>query len=936
MSKDHTLPTSQQRAPVSDSKTALPLNEDVVDQERGEGFDFNALLEGRDELHFLDREDGRYIDLGVIGRGGMGEVRRVFDRELGRILAIKLIPTRLMRKPELLSRFIEEAQVAARLEHPNIVPIYDLGVLADGRFFFSMKEVIGERLTVYIRALHARSTTVEWAPLTDEWNLRRTLSVFKAICDAISYAHSKGVIHRDLKPDNVMIGLHGEVLLLDWGIAKRLEQYERAWRVDLARALESSSRKHLSSQLTPETHLFSSSPLMTEVTLGVDDIDDVEEGLKTMSSTERRLSDHSSSTSITSRAVLESTVNVRGHETSLGTVTGTLGYMAPEQLRGEVHLLNEQTDVYGLGSVLFEILTGHPPFSGLTSTDSEQKISKALDLRRQLTWPEDAPPIPAELKLATEQALAFEPSERFAGAQELSRAVSFWLDGVGRRERALDCVRLAERYEQASEALSEEAWHLQRDGELLQATLKSWQSEADKQRAWELIDSAKEKTQEASLCDHKSERALHMALIHDEGLVEAHTALALRYLKAHQRAEREQSSAQSARHELALREHMVGADQETRARVERYLAPQSCLSLHSSPSGCQVWAQRYELSGRRLALGERQLLGVTPLSKVELPLGSYRLTLERSGYERACVPVLIERERAWSTTPPGSSSPEPVTMIPEGLLPTGARYVPGGWMWVGGDELVSNAPSRRRLWVDSFVMHRAHVTHREYVTFLNALIEQGERTLAYRCRPKTRDEEGDGLYQYDPDGVFTVLEEGAVLLDGPVNYIDFESGRAYCAWRAKRDGVPWRLPRDMEWEKVARGVDARFFPWGDHFDPSWCCMRQSHQGDPRPYPDEAWPLDEGPYGHLALAGGIRDWCEDVYQDPFPFEDGARFKLTTSDDQSLERVVRGGSWKSFEGNCRVAFRFIATPQYRDDDGGIRLTCSLDQLIMSARR
>lgn len=921
---------------LSSNLTLEDLQKKSVSNELDENFDFNTLLEGSEELSFLDGEDGRYLDLGIIGRGGMGEVRRVFDRELGRILAIKLIANRFIRKSDLLSRFIEEAQVAARLEHPNIVPIYDLGILEDGRFFFSMKEVIGERLTIHIRTLHENSTNQEWAPLTNEWNLRRLLSIFKAVCDAISYAHSKGVIHRDLKPDHVMVGLHGEVLLLDWGIAKRLEQYEQAWRLDLARALESSSRQYLSYQLTPDTHHFSQGVVTTEVTLDANTNTELSEHeLKTLSTTGKRLRDRQSSTCISSKhAVFQSTVNARENETSLGTVTGTLGYMAPEQLRGEVNLLDDRTDVYGLGSILFELLTGIPPFSGLTSTTTDHKIMEALKLRENLRWPKEGPPVPMELKMVVDRALSFDPKNRFQSAQELGRAISFWLDGVGRREKALQNVVLARTFEQNAQYLRAEAQKLKREGEQKQTQLKSWQSENDKYEVWTLLDRANQLNQEASLCDSKADRALHMALIHDEGLKEAHSLLIMRYLKAHQMAELKQDQGQMALFELALREHLQYAHEEVRAQAETYLSPQKNLTLISSPPGCEVWAQRYELQNRRLVLGKKRYLGQTPLSNTILELGSYRLTLEHADYEATIVPVLIEREYEWSSIPPHARDHEPIVMIPKGLLPEGARYVPGGWIWVGGDDLVSNAPSRRRLWVDSFVMHRTHVTHQEYVCFLNDLIEQGKRSLAYQYRPKTRDEEGHGLYHYEVNGKFTVQEEGAVRFDTPVNYIDFESGRAYCLWRSEQDGIPWRLPRDMEWEKAARGVDARFFPWGDSFDASWCCMRQSHQKDPVPYPDEAWPIDEGPYGHLALAGGIRDWCEDAFQDPFPFEDGSRFFLNVGEPGG-ERVVRGGSWKSFEGNCRVAFRFIATPQYRDDDGGIRLTCSLDDLIMSAR-
>jgi len=932
MSEDQRSKSTAQRETIS---AQSPARRDTLELTGEEAEQVDAslreLIDQEHQLPRLDGEGGRYIDLGEIGRGGMGEVRRVFDRELGRILAVKLISTRFAQRPQLLARFIEEAQVAARLEHPNIVPIYDLGLLEGGRFYFSMKEVIGDSLSVYIKALHARSSADEWAPLTDEWNLRRLLAVFKSICDATSYAHSKGVIHRDLKPDNVMIGLHGEVLLLDWGIAKRLDHYEEAWRQDLTQAMASSMRKHLSAQLTPQTKRFDQGA-DTAMTLDGSGVQDHElSALDTHLL--RQTKQRPSSSGITTQLSMVGSSS-RAHATSYGTITGTLGYMAPEQLRGEIDLLDARTDVYALGALLFELLTCEVPFKIDELDSAEGRVEAALKARAALSWPKESPPIPEELKLIVEEALCFSQEGRTESAQSLGRAIALWLDGAGRQEKALSAVGRARAYDQEAARLKSAAEELEREGLRLQAQLKPWQPEEDKQVAWAQLDQAEQLSREATLSVHKAERALLSALTYDERSVEAHSALSARYLEAHRAAELNRDQERMARFEHALRDHAPQAHQALRERIAAYLSPQSKLSLSSSPPGCQVLIQRYELKGRRLILGPREQLGVTPLVDEELELGTYRLTLEREGYEPALVPVSIERERAWHNIPPAGQDPEPIVMIPKGSLPEGLCYVPGGWLWVGGDDQVSNAPTRRRIWVDSFLMARAHVTHREYVAFLNELVERGERERAYQLRPKTRDEEGDGVYRYDPQGGFTVIEEGAVFLDAPVNYIDFECAQAYCAWRAERDRLPWRLPRDMEWEKAARGVDARYFPWGNSFDPSWCCMRQSHEGEPRPYPDERWPIDEGPYGQLALAGGIRDWCEDAFSARFPFEDGERYRVVSAEREGAERVVRGGSWKSFEGNCRVAFRFMATPQYRDDDGGLRLACSLEGLMMTA--
>jgi eukaryotic-like serine/threonine-protein kinase len=168
----------------------------------------------------VDDRGNRYEDLGLIGLGGMGEVRRVRDRRLGRVVAMKIIRAEYKRAERALSRFLEEAQVSAQLEHPAIVPVHDLGRLPDGRVYFTMQEVRGHTLGEIIQALHRASAGERWAPSPTGWTLRRLVEAFRRVCDAVAYAHARGVLHRDLKPDNIMLGSFGEVLVMDWGLAK--------------------------------------------------------------------------------------------------------------------------------------------------------------------------------------------------------------------------------------------------------------------------------------------------------------------------------------------------------------------------------------------------------------------------------------------------------------------------------------------------------------------------------------------------------------------------------------------------------------------------------------------------------------------------------------------------------------------------------------------
>jgi serine/threonine protein kinase len=230
-----------------------------------------------------------YEVLGRLGRGGMGVVWRGRDRRLQRDVAIKVMKEELAGRPQLGPRFLEEAQVTSQLAHPAIPPVHELGELPDGRPYFVMKLVKGRTLA---ELLQARSVPADELP--------RWLGIFEQVCQAVAYAHSKGVIHRDLKPHNVMVGAFGEVQLMDWGLAKVLATQ-------------------------PPSMAAAGPPESVVATVR--------------------------------------TADLKG-ATQAGSVLGTYAYMAPEQARGEVAGLDRRCDVFGLGAILCEVLTGQPPYVG--------------------------------------------------------------------------------------------------------------------------------------------------------------------------------------------------------------------------------------------------------------------------------------------------------------------------------------------------------------------------------------------------------------------------------------------------------------------------------------------------------------------------------------------------------------------------------------------
>jgi WD40 repeat protein/serine/threonine protein kinase len=342
-----------------------------------------------------DRDsDSRYQLQGEIARGGMGAILKGRDTDLGRELAIKVLLEAHKDEPEVVQRFIEEAQIGGQLQHPGIAPIYELGQFADRRPFFSMKLVKGETLSKLL------ADRVE--PSLD---FGRFVGIFEQVCQTMAYAHSRGVIHRDLKPANIMVGAFGEVQVMDWGLAKVLP----------AGGIADEKRAHATQQ--------GQSIIQT---------------LRSKSGSD-----------------VPGTIGKVGSQTRMGSVMGTPAYMPPEQALGEIDNLDERADVFGLGAILCEILTGKPPYVADDGTQVYRLASrgKLRDCMQRL----DACGADAELVAIAKHCLQLEPSERPRDAGVLAVRVAAHLASVETRLRESEVERAAEaaRAEQALHTVAE-------------------------------------------------------------------------------------------------------------------------------------------------------------------------------------------------------------------------------------------------------------------------------------------------------------------------------------------------------------------------------------------------------------------------------------------------------------------------------------------------
>lgn len=315
----------------------------------------------------------RFRLLRQIGEGGLGSVWLARDEYLKRNVAIKELKTTAAESPKLWRRFQREAEITAHLEHPNVVPLYLSGINPSTRMpFYAMRFLGKQTLSEAIHEYHAQRHLKN-----SHLRLHRLLNVFLDVCQAIAYAHSRGVIHRDLKPENVALDNFGQVLVLDWGLAKLDSDGELASKLSLQ---------------------------------GVD---------------------------------LQNLVD----QTLDGDVVGTPLYMSPEQAAGKLEQLDERTDIYGLGAILFAILTGHAPHHSSyeehrNSSPSMKSFLDEISIGKTPSAKRLVQETPRELDRICRRAMAEDRFARFASATELADEVESWIAGRHEHRSRYDAMKM--------------------------------------------------------------------------------------------------------------------------------------------------------------------------------------------------------------------------------------------------------------------------------------------------------------------------------------------------------------------------------------------------------------------------------------------------------------------------------------------------------------
>lgn len=750
-------------------------------------------------------EGARYANLEALGRGGMGKVTASLDREIGRIVALKTL-ARPDADRSHMKRFLQEARITAQLEHPNVVPVYDIGVLPDGQPFYTMRVVKKQSL----------GDVLDRDELRKHWPLVRLLGAFVQVCRALAYAHARGVLHGDIKPDNILLGDFGEVYLADWGLAKVHR--------------DSTVRRALKESSPPP-----------------------------------------------------------GFATPSG---GTPGYLAPEIALGRWESVDQRSDLFALGVILYEILTGKHPFgfphdaAALVRTYEKGPVAPR----------EIVPSCPLLLEDLALGLMAIDPKARPRSADEVARSVEEFLEGARERER---------RREEALKLSGQAADPVRRYHELraeqrqlggvvkeVAKQIEAWEPVEKKRTLWRVEDRIAEADRDAALALAQAVDLFTKALGYDAECEPAHRGLADLYWTRALTASEQRRPATRIYYEALVLEHDSG-------HYAELLRADARLSLESNPPGAQVFAQRYVEQDRILVTTEERFLGRAPFRDVRLDPGSYLITLRAPGFRDVRYPVLLGR---------GEHHSGNVNLRREDEIGAGFVYVPGGPVTLGGDPDAINPISRQVVDVPDFAIAELPITMRKYCAFLDEL-ELGDPKEAARRAPvdpkgsnhaATRASSG----RWEP--VLDIIEgearrlfpaEDGHLWNVPIHVVDWFDARAYCRWLGKRLGVVVRLPTEAEWEKAARGTDGRFFPWGDRFDATFCHMRESRSFTQQPEPAGSFEKDISPYGVRDMAGGMREWVGDIFGEKTHAELDAEPEPDpeTPRSESSWRMVRSGSW-----------------------------------------
>ena len=784
-----------------------------------------------------------FSNMGEIGSGGVGIVYGATDPVLGRLVAVKILRPEYRFSREHIERMLREARATAQLEHPNIVPLHSLGLDKKYGVYFTMKYLQGDSLRNILRQL------AEGNPFyLKEYSRAKLIIIFIKACQGVSYAHSKGVLHRDLKPENILVGKYGEVTVIDWGLVRRMNPLGQS--LDIGNESERMGENRVPGQ---------------SVKLDA-------------KQRERNLTEDS-------------------------FITGTPRYMAPEQAVGWNSKLDHRCDIYSMGVILYEILTGVNPF---------EHLHKDTDILKAVSAGEFTPPrqvrssgksISPEWEAICLKAMQLYPEQRYQSIPDLihdlynvqaEREVSSyqanWYQRLYKRIKR-NPLKVAGLVGAAMAILASIISILLLDyaDYRKNITLAKAYNERGKQSLQEL----------AQLLDYQERLQYSQLLSTYTGYYEAasskiaakESAIITEYDQAYLLLSEMPAIARRFPTVIALQSKIIRDRLQFAMSYRRFAEIDRWLNLArkaygddfaDSPADLRSFLEQVvyfrqgncELQvltqppGAAVSIHSiienpaMQTLDVStsPLHLPTLSRGSGRFQLSQGNYLLKF--NLPDRPEVLYPLKLRYGQNLNLEVFLPAKTPPGMVYIPAGSCLLGGAASLST--HLRKVELAGFFISISEVTFAEYLRFWLSLKEESQRYLHY-SRVHLQPGSLSPHEAWSQDG--TLLE--GLSPEMPVVGISAESAMAYCEWLSHELGMPCRLPSADEWEKAARGVDGRLYPWGNFFEPSFAFTRdnlEAVQKFGRWAPPRQFPQDVSIYGVYDLAGNVREWTSSTFDD----------------------------------------------------------------------